>query len=55
MSSELVYDLSDTLLGSAAGISEPGNGSLSDVLFGILSIPSVLTYTLSEVIAGFGS
>lgn len=55
MSNEFVYDLSDSLLGSVAEIAPPGNGSLSDVAFGILSIPATLLYGLSEILWGFGS
>ena len=54
MSSETVWELSDTLWGSAAEI-VPGGGSVNNTLFGFLSIPSVLTYFVSEVLWGFGA
>lgn len=54
MSSEMLWDLSDTLWGSAAA-AVPDGGSVSDVLLGVLTIPSVLVFAVSDILWGFGS
>lgn len=53
MLSQLLWNISDSLWGSAANVAP--DGSVGDLLFGVLTIPSALVYGLSEVIWGFGS
>lgn len=55
MSSEMLWNLSDSLWGSAAAVLPAGGGSVGDVLFGILTIPSALVFAVSDILWGFGS
>lgn len=52
-SSELVFDIADTVWGSADGIAPAG--SLGNAVGGVLKIPAHVLYFLGDILWDFGS